>query len=110
EMLARDHAAAEKVLADYKGDEFKEPLVGLKTYDAARLAMARGDADSAKGLFEKARPVYEACARDHPDFERTHARLGRLYAYLGRKDDAIRESLRAVELCPESKDAVEGPG
>jgi serine/threonine protein kinase/tetratricopeptide (TPR) repeat protein len=110
EMLARDYAAAEKVLADYKADEFIEPLVGLKTFDAARLALARGDADPAKVLFEKVRPIYEAGARDHPDFERTHARLGRLYAYLGRKDDAIRESLRAVELCPESKDAVDGPG
>jgi TolB-like protein len=110
DMLARDYAAAEKVLADYKGDEFLEPLVGLKTVDAARLALARGDADSAKILFEKVRPIYETYARDHPDFERSHARLGRVYAYLGRKDDAIRESLRAVELCPESKDAAEGPG
>ena len=109
-MLARDYAAAEKVLADYKGDEFIEPLVGVKTFDAARLALARGDADSAKSLFEKVRPIYETGVHDHPDFERSHARLGRLYAYLGRKDDAIRESLRAVELCPESKDAVDGPG
>jgi TolB-like protein len=110
EMLARDYPAAEKVLTDYKGDEFIEPLVGLKTFDAARLALARGDADSAKILFEKTRAIYEAGAREHPDFERSHARLGRLYAYLGRKDDAIRESLRAVELCPESKDAADGPG
>jgi serine/threonine protein kinase/tetratricopeptide (TPR) repeat protein len=109
EMLSRDYAAAEKVLADYKGDEFIEPLVGVKTLNAGRLALARGDVDSAKHLFEKVKPIFETYARDHPDFERTHARLGRLYAYLGRKDDAIRESLRAVELCPESKDAVDGP-
>ncbi|MDB6147415.1 MAG: hypothetical protein JWO45_1079, partial [Spartobacteria bacterium] len=108
-MLARDFPGAEKILADYKGDEFLDPLVGLKTYDAARLALARGDADSARLLFEKVRPIYEADVRDHPDFERIHARLARLYAYVGRKDDAIRESLRAVELCPESKDAVDGP-
>jgi tetratricopeptide (TPR) repeat protein len=109
EMLSRDYAAAEKVLADYKGDEFIEPLVGVKTLNAGRLALARGDVDSAKHLFEKVKPIFETYARDHPDFERTRARLGRLYAYLGRKDDAIRESLRAVELCPESKDAVDGP-
>jgi TolB-like protein len=109
DMLARDYAAAEKVLADYKGDEFIEPLVGLKTVDAARLALAHGDAVSARLLFEKVRPIYEAGVRDHPDFERSHARLGRLYAYLGRKDDAVRESVRAIELCPESKDALEGP-
>jgi tetratricopeptide (TPR) repeat protein len=32
-----------------------------------------------------------------------------LYAYLGRKGEAIRASRRAVELVPESKDAVEAP-
>jgi len=30
------------------------------------------------------------------------------YAFLGRKDDAIREGRRAVELKPESKDAYDG--
>ena len=37
-----------------------------------------------------------------------HANLGWLYAFMGRKDDAIREGRRAVELKPESKDAVDG--
>src|SRR5437868_2350064 len=39
---------------------------------------------------------------------RNHGALGILYGYMGRKEDAIRESRRAVELCPESTDAVEG--
>jgi hypothetical protein len=37
------------------------------------------------------------------------ALLAVMYAYLERKDDALRESHRGVELCPESKDALEGP-
>lgn len=110
-MLARDYAAAEKVLADYKGDQFmEEPLGGVKSYDAAQTALARGDVDSARSLFEQSRAVYEENAREHPDDAPPHASLGLLYAYLGRKDDAIRESLRAVELVPESKDARGGPG
>jgi TolB-like protein/class 3 adenylate cyclase/Flp pilus assembly protein TadD len=109
-MLARDYAGAEKVLVDYKGEEFLDPMVGMKTFDAARLALARSDVKSAKSLFEKVRLIYETDARDHPDDARFHAPLGLLYAYLGRKNDAIRESRRAVELCPETKDAVEGPG
>jgi hypothetical protein len=32
-----------------------------------------------------------------------------LYVYLGRKEDAVRESRRAVDLCPE-KDAIERLG
>ncbi len=35
--------------------------------------------------------------------------LAKLYALLGRKEDAIRDAQRAVELSPESKDAVGGP-
>jgi TolB-like protein/class 3 adenylate cyclase/Flp pilus assembly protein TadD len=109
-MLARDYAAAEKVLADYKGDKFlEEPLGGVKAFDAAQTALARGDVDSARSLFEQARSVYEENARRHPDDAESHAPLALLYAYLGRKDEAIRESLRAVELVPESKDAQGGP-
>ena len=37
-----------------------------------------------------------------------HANLGLLYAFMGRKNDAIREGRRAVELKPESKDAFDG--
>jgi len=107
-MLARDYTAAAKILADYKDEEFEEPDVGVKSFDAGQTALARGDAESAKTLFEKVRPIYEKDARDHPDDARFHAPLGLLYAYLGRKDDAIRESLRAVELVPESKDAQGG--
>ena len=37
-----------------------------------------------------------------------HANLGWFYAFAGRKDEAIREGRRAVELKPESKDAFDG--
>ena len=46
--------------------------------------------------------------RDYPDDAGNHAPLGILCGYLGRKEDAIRESRRAVELLPESTDAVNG--
>jgi hypothetical protein len=35
--------------------------------------------------------------------------LGLLDAVLGRKEEAIQEARRAVEMLPISKDAVEGP-
>jgi hypothetical protein len=37
-----------------------------------------------------------------------HANLGLLYAFMGRKDDAIHEGRRAVKLKSESKDAFDG--
>jgi TolB-like protein/Tfp pilus assembly protein PilF len=105
-MLERDFATAEKWLADFPSDEF--PEAGPKSFYQAETALARGDVESARTLFEKLRPAFEGDVRDHPDDAGFHARLGILYGYMGRKEDAIRESRRAVELCPESTDAVEG--
>ena len=44
-----------------------------------------------------------------PDNGLRHANLGLLYAFLERKEEAIREGRRARELEPDSKDAVNGP-
>ena len=38
-----------------------------------------------------------------------HALLGQTYAGLGLKQQAVREGERAVELLPETKDALDGP-
>src|ERR1043166_5181885 len=37
-----------------------------------------------------------------------HESLGLIYAYMGRKEDAIREAHRAVEMEPESQNAFHG--
>ena len=109
-MLERDFTTAEKVLAEYPSEEFPPPMRNPKIYYQAMTALARGDAALAQSLFEKARPHFELRLQDHPDDPVFLGRLGKLYAYLGRKEDAIRASRRAVELVPESKDAVDGPG
>ena len=105
-MLERDWPAAEKCLADFPAEEF--PDAGPKTFYQAQTALARGDTGLARTLFEKGRPALESAVRDHPEDSGSHADLGRLYAYMGRKEEAIREGRRAVELCPESTDAVNG--
>ena len=43
-----------------------------------------------------------------PNIAERHANLGLCYAFMGQKEDAIREGRRAVELKPESKDAYDG--
>ena len=50
----------------------------------------------------------EAESLAHPDDSIRHARLGLLYAYLGRKGEALREGERAVALTPVSSDAIDG--
>src|SRR5947208_3422232 len=46
--------------------------------------------------------------REQPDYAQGLAALGLIDAGLGRKDDAIQEGRRAVELVPVSKDVIDG--
>ena len=72
------------------------------------LRLLHKDAE-ARAAYEEARGILEASVREVPDDAMRHALLGQIYAALGRKEDAIREGKRAVEILPESKDALEGP-
>jgi tetratricopeptide (TPR) repeat protein len=58
---------------------------------------------------EEARRAFEEQLRVTPDNEHRHAYLGLSLAYLGRKEDAIREGRRAVQLLPVAKDERDGP-
>ena len=46
--------------------------------------------------------------KEAPSSAGRRADLGWFYGFSGRKEDAIREARRAVELKPESKDAYDG--
>ncbi len=64
--------------------------------------------DLMKPYYDSARVVLEEKIVDDPDDPLYHSIMGRVYAGLGRKEDAIREGLYAVELLPLSKDAYVG--
>jgi tetratricopeptide (TPR) repeat protein len=70
--------------------------------------LAQGDTVNAQKAFELARPAFETAVEEAPGSAERHAILGWLYAFMGRKDGAIREGRRAIELKPESKDALDG--
>jgi serine/threonine protein kinase/tetratricopeptide (TPR) repeat protein len=106
-MLERDYAAAERLSSDLP--ELPPARIGFpKSFYQARTALARGDMEAARRYFAATTPVLEARVRDHPDDAYGHSWLGILYGYMRRKEDAIRESRRAVELEPESRDAFHG--
>ena len=104
-MLERDYAGAEKVLTDSLEDFPDAP----KSFYQGCVALACGDMKLAQRYFAAARPDIEKRVRDDPDVAKRHARLGLLYAYMQRKEDAIRESRRAIEVEPESENAFHGP-
>src|SRR6266487_4233920 len=109
-MLERDYAAAKRILEDSSRSEISYMPSALipKSILEGCVYLAQGDTAGANRNFELARPVFEMTVRESPDNAVGHANLGWLYALMGRKDEAIREGRRAVELKPESKDAVDG--
>jgi TolB-like protein/Tfp pilus assembly protein PilF len=107
-MLERDFSTAEKILTEFPLEDFPHAGDAPKAYHLGRVALARGDIGSAQRYFAAAAPAIEAWVRDDPDDAGRHAQLGLLYAYMGRKEDALREGRRAVELEPESQNAFHG--
>jgi tetratricopeptide (TPR) repeat protein len=109
-MIARDFAAAEDALKS-------SPLEAVAYFNSEQtpkvflegcILLAQGNAMAAREKFELARKECETAVKESPMTADRHAILGLLYAFMERKDDAIREGKRAVELRPESKDAFDG--
>jgi serine/threonine protein kinase/tetratricopeptide (TPR) repeat protein len=61
-----------------------------------------------QAYYDSARKILEARIQERPEDARFHSALGILYAGLGRKQEAIREAEKAVELLPISKEAYRG--
>lgn len=109
-MLERKYQEVLDRLSSTPYDSFNEAhfyipinLAYASVYHAMNdLSLMRIQAESARAEMQKA-------LNERPEDTRLYAALGLAYAYLDRKNDAVREGLRAVNLYPVSKDAFEGP-
>ena len=109
-MIERDFAGARSILESSPATETAY-LSGSASPKSSLLALtylAEGDSARAAEYFSQAQPVFEAAVKEAPMSADRHANLGWFYAFAGRKEDAIREARKAVELKPESKDALDG--
>ena len=109
-MIERDYAGARKILEASPLTELSYTNAGVtpKNFLIGLCLLAQGDKDGAQKFFELGRPIFESQVKEAPESAERHANLGWCYSFMGRKTDAIREGLRAVELKPESKDALDG--
>jgi tetratricopeptide (TPR) repeat protein len=109
-LMDRDPDAAEKALTSSHLDTITSQTgVALpKSYLQACVDLVRGDAAKSQAEFEAARPAIEKLAADSPQDATRHAQLGLLYAFVGRKEDALREGKRAMELKPITRDIIDG--
>jgi TolB-like protein/Flp pilus assembly protein TadD len=80
-----------------------------KSFLAAQVFRLIPDAEKAHAEYEHALSIAERALEESPQDSARHALIGLIYAGLGRKEDAIREGNRALELLPESKDAMDAP-
>ena len=69
----------------------------------------KGDAANVRSYAEEARKAFEDQLRAAPEDAQLHALHGLALAYLGKKNEAIREGERAVALLPMTRDAYLGP-
>ncbi|PYK41602.1 MAG: hypothetical protein DME60_02505, partial [Verrucomicrobia bacterium] len=109
-LYGRDLPAAEKILAASNLEEIVGGTGSLlpRRWFEALIARAQGNAQKARGAFTAAREKTETKLRGHPDDGILVAQLGLIDAGLQRKQEAIAEGLRAVELRPISSDAIDG--
>src|SRR5882762_9772800 len=73
------------------------------------IHLLQGDKTKAQPELEHARLISEKLLREAPGDSARHAQHGLILAALGQKQEAIAEGKRAVELLPESQDALDGP-
>jgi len=108
-LCERDFTAAGRAL-EALGDRPYGPEAVLfrRKFAEGVIARARGNAAEAQAAFTAARTQQEEVLRSQGDYGPALCVLGMIDAGLGRKEDAIREGRRAVELLPVKRDAING--
>jgi serine/threonine protein kinase/tetratricopeptide (TPR) repeat protein len=109
-LAERDSAAAANALAAMGEDSVGNETVkyGPRFIEGLVGRMAKDDA-KARAAFTAARAEQEKLVRARPDDAGALCVLGLIDAALGRKEEALREGQRAVELVPVERDARSGP-
>src|SRR4029450_8625122 len=72
------------------------------------IARMANDGETARAGFTAARAEQEKAVQAQPNYAPPLCVLGLIDAALGRKEQALREGRRAVELLPVEKDAING--
>jgi TolB-like protein/Tfp pilus assembly protein PilF len=108
-LAERDVAAAKDALLT--SDEI--PLGGdavhfTRTFVEGVIARMTNDEQKARLAFTAARTQQEKAVQAQPDYGPAWCLLGVIDAALGRKEEALREGRRAVELLPVKKDSING--
>jgi TolB-like protein/Tfp pilus assembly protein PilF len=109
-VAERDANAGERALADLGENTYGPDAIHFsRAFGEGFFARVKGDAAAAQASFTTARAEQQRIVNTQPDYAPALCVLGLIDAGLGRKDDALREGRRAVDLMPPSKDSINGP-
>jgi TolB-like protein/Flp pilus assembly protein TadD len=109
--LERKYPDALQTLERYHGETMFTTTTAPcpKVFAEGMIYLLQGDKAKAQAALEQARVISEKLLREAPADPARHAQHGVILAMLGQKEEAIAEGKRAVELLPESQDALDGP-
>jgi serine/threonine-protein kinase len=109
-LVERDAAAAKDALVALGETPFNDDVVQLtRLFVQGVIARMTNDDAEARAAFTAARVQQEKMVEAQPNYGPALCVLGLIDAALGRKEEALREGRRAVELLPAEKDAINGP-
>jgi TolB-like protein/Tfp pilus assembly protein PilF len=109
-LCQRDVADAERAILALSDNAYRVDAVILsRSFIQGLVARVRGDTAAAESAFTAARAQQLQLVAAQPNYGPTICMLGLIDAALGRKDEALREGRRAIELLPVTRDALNGP-
>ena len=108
-LAERDATAARAALQASGENPLSDDVIQFnRPFLEGVIARMTNDSDKALVAFTAARAEQEKVVQAQPNYGPPLCVLGLIDAVLGRKEDALREGRRAVELLPVKKDAING--
>jgi TolB-like protein/Tfp pilus assembly protein PilF len=108
-LAERDATAAANALTALGENTFGNDAVRLSpAFGEGLVARLSKDEGKARSALTAARAQQEKVVQDQPNYGPALCALGLIDAALGRKEEALREGERAIELLPIAKDSING--
>jgi tetratricopeptide (TPR) repeat protein len=109
EVADRNYDGAKRLFAAFDRSKLIEAMSPDFALLEALVAQKQGDSAKVESILLPLREAKTKELSEHPNESIVFEELAQIDAFLGRKEEAVREAEQAVELRPISRDATAGP-